>query len=257
MTVAVTAHQMPEPAARILIVEDEHLLRAGLKLSLNRFGYDVEEAASGEEALERLRARTFDVVLLDIHLPGIQGVELMQCICRLCPDISLIILTGQPDLESAIGAVKCRAVDYLIKPVGLDELVRAIGRALQKGAPEPKSGSPVHEPLRVGGLTLDRETRRALIQTGDGRQIAVALSPSEVSLLAYMMERVPAVCSYTELAGHALGYHQLTNGEARELLRPHICRLRRKIAAHPGAPELIHTVVGKGYRLEVPGHAGG
>lgn len=253
---AVAAHQVPRPAVRILVVEDEHLLRAGLRFSLARFGYEVEEAATGEEALEQLRSRAFDLVLLDIHLPGIQGVELMQCICRLCPDIRLIILTGQPDLESAIGAVKCRAVDYLIKPVGLDELLRAISRALQNEAPEPESDPSVHEPLRVGGLTLDRETRRVLIQTGDGRQIAVALSPSEVALLAYMMEQTPAVCSYTELAGHALGYH-LTNGEARELLRPHICRLRRKIAAHPGAPELIHTVVGKGYRLEVPGYAGG
>ena len=251
---AAVACPVPRQVARILVVEDEHLLRAGLKLSLERFGYDVDEAATGEEALERLRAQAFDVVLLDIHLPGIQGVELIQRICRLCPDVSLIILTGEPDLESAITAVKCRATDYLIKPVGLDELLGAINRALQQGALEPESGSPVNKPLWVGGLALDRETRRARIQTTDGRQITIALSPSEVSLLAYMMERAPAVCSYTELAGRALGYH-LTNGEARELLRPHICRLRRKIAAHPGAPELIRTVVGKGYRLEVQEYA--
>lgn len=253
---AVAVHRLPVPAARILIVEDEQLLRAGLKLSLTRFGYEVEEAASGEEALERLRARAVDLVLLDIHLPGLDGVELMERICRLCPGIQLIILTGQPDLESAIGAIKCRALDYLIKPIDLDELLGAIRRALQNDGPAQEHTAPAEEVLGSGGLILDREARRAVMHTADGRQIAVTLSPSEVSLLAYMMERAPAVCSYTELAGRALGYH-LTNGEARELLRPHICRLRRKIAAHPGVPELIRTVVGKGYCLEIPPYAGG
>jgi len=256
MVMAVTASQVPRPAARILIVEDERLLCAGLKLSLTRFGYEVEEAASGEEALECLRHQAFDVVLLDLHLPGIQGVELMKRICRLQPHIAIIILTGKPDLESAIGAVKCRASDYLIKPVDLDELLDAIRRALQNGGTAQGRDAPADEVLELDGLLLDREARQALIRTADGRQVAVTLSPSEVSLLAYMMERTPAVCSYTELAGRALGYH-LTNGEARELLRPHICRLRRKIMAHRGAPELIHTVVGKGYRLEVPPYAGG
>lgn len=253
---AVATHRLPMPAARILIVEDEQLLRAGLKLSLTRFGYEVEEAASGEEALERLRARAADLVLLDIHLPGLHGVELMERICRLCPGVKLLILTGKPDLESAIGAIKCRALDYLIKPVDLDELLGAIRRALQNGGIAQEHTAPAEEVLESGGLMLEREARRAVMHTADGRQIAVTLSPSEVSLLAYMMERAPAVCSYTELAGRALGYH-LTNGEARELLRPHICRLRRKIVAHPGAPELIRTVVGKGYRLEIPPCTGG
>lgn len=252
----VTAYQERRPAARILVVEDEQLLRAGLKLSLARLGYEVEEAASGEEALEHLRHQAFAVVLLDLHLPGVQGGELMRRICRLWPTIAIIILTGEPDLESAIEAVKCRASDYLIKPVDLDELLGAIRRALQNGGTAQGRDAPADEVLELGGLLLDREARRAVVRTADGRQVAVALSPSEVSLLACMMERAPAVCSYTELASRALGYH-LTNGEARELLRPHICRLRRKITAHPGVPELIQTVVGKGYRLEVPPYAGG
>lgn len=253
---AVMAYQEPRPAARIFIVEDEQLLRAGLKQSLTRFGYEVEEAASGEEALERLMHQAFEVVLLDLHLPGIQGVELMRRIRRLQPTVAIIILTGKPDLESAIGAVKCRASDYLIKPVSLDELLDAVRRALQNGGMAQGRDAPADGVLELGGLLLDREARRAVIRTADGRQVAITLSPSEVSLLAYMMERTPAVCSYTELADRALGYH-LTNGEARELLRPHICRLRRKFTAHPGAPELIHTVVGKGYRLDVPPYAGG
>ncbi|MGC8826207.1 MAG: response regulator, partial [Anaerolineae bacterium] len=179
---AVAAHRLPGPAARILIVEDEQLLRAGIKLSLARFGYEVEEAASGEEALERLRARAADLVLLDIHLPGLEGVELMERICRLCPGIKLIILTGQPDLESAIGAIKCRALDYLIKPVDLDELLSAVRRALQSGGIASERDEPAKKVLDLGGLLLDREAQRAVICTADGRQIAVTLSPSEVSL---------------------------------------------------------------------------
>lgn len=232
--------------ARILIVEDDRLFRAGLRVALERWGYHVVEAGSGEEAQEALREQAFDLLILDLHLPGMSGKELMPRAYKLCPGLKVIVLTGQPDLDSAVLAVRCRAMDYLIKPIDLNDLAGALRRALSEKSGEiPPAAPPT---VSLGSMTLDPEAHRLIVSQAGSTEAEIALSPSEALLLEQLMRRAPAVCSYIELAAQALGY-QLSNGEARALLRPHICRLRRKLEAGAAVPCRIETVVGKGYRL--------
>ena len=121
-------------AARLLIVDDETHIRASLTKSLSLVGYSVEEASSGEEALALLERQSFDLMLLDMVMPGIRGMETLRQARQLQPDLSIIILTGNATLETAIAALRSEVTDYLLKPAGIHEIIDAVTRALQKQA---------------------------------------------------------------------------------------------------------------------------
>ncbi|HEC35279.1 MAG TPA: response regulator, partial [Anaerolineae bacterium] len=115
--------------ARVLVVDDERRLRSALVSSLSLLGYQVDQAASGQQALEMLRQRSYDLMLLDIRMPGMDGIEVMHRVRQVCPGLVIIVLTGHASLESAITAVKCDAADYLLKPIGLSALADAVANA--------------------------------------------------------------------------------------------------------------------------------
>jgi len=263
------------PRAKLLVVDDEANLRAGLRDVLSLIGYHVEEAASGPEALKLLESRAYDLMVLDIRMPGMDGIEVMHRARRMCPDLSIIVLTAHASLESAIAAVKTDAVDYMLKPFDMEDLAATVSRALQeraeqqrhrrlldligealdtvgqpKGPPLPSSSPPPPPErfLHAGSLTLDRQRRLAVMQNDP--PLTVELTEGEKAVLAALMEHPNQVLSCSQLVRAALGY-DLNKQEAQNQARLYVFRLRRKIEADPGKPRMIRTVRGRGYFLSL------
>ena len=267
----------PVPQARVLVVDDEESVRVGLARSLNLLRYSVDVAASGHQALEMLERTPYDVMLLDMRMPGLGGIEVMQRAGRLCADLSIVVLTGHASLQSAIAAVRSDAVDYLLKPASIHELSTAVSKALQRRAeklrrqrlirmleqvleearrtegPETSAGTPPasmpDQFLDAGPVVLDRESGLVVVAgVGDAGDLSAELTVCEAKLLAYMMQRPDAVLSCRELGRSALGY-DVTEKEAQGIVRPHISRLRKKIEPGSAGPRLIRTIFGHGYRF--------
>jgi DNA-binding response OmpR family regulator len=261
----------PIPEVRLLVVDDEPNVRAALKRSLDLMGYRTDEAESGFRALRMLEYTPYDLMVLDLRMPGMDGVEVMRRAREIRPDLLVIVLTGHATLESAIAAVRSHAANFLLKPASLHEIGGAVAEALQQriktlrrqhllevmdqtlealreSEVSPRQTPTLERFLVVGPLTLDSDKRLAVI--GEAPSRTVELTESEARILAYMMERGDQVISTRELARGALGY-ELTEQEAQSIVRPHIFRLRQKIEADSQEPELICTVRGRGYRLAV------
>jgi DNA-binding response OmpR family regulator len=266
------------PQARVLVVDDEEPVRAALARSLALLKYSADVAASGEQALEMLEGTPYDVMLLDLRMPGLGGVEVMQRAAQMCSDLSIVVLTGHATLESAIAAVKSDAIDYLLKPASIHELAAAVSKALQRRAEtlrrqrlfraleqaleevhgvgegetatETPPASRLAQLLHAGPIVLDRESGLVVVAgAGDAGDLTVELTVCEAKLLAYVMQHPHAALSCRELARSALGY-DLTEREAQGIVRPHICRLRKKIEPHSASPRLIRTISGRGYRFD-------
>jgi DNA-binding response OmpR family regulator len=258
----------------VLVVDDEANVRSALARSLTLLGYRADGAASGYQALEMLAHAHYDAMVLDLRMPGMDGVEVMQQASRMCPGLIIIVLTGHAGLESAITAVKSGAADYLLKPTRARDIAAVITDALQehaeklrrqhllrvmgqvfdevRGIEAPGESPPVptqESHLRAGPVTLDRERGRVVVTgVGDAGSLSAELTSCQAKLLAYMMQRPHAVLSCRELARFALGYDvTVTEIEAQGIVRPHICRLRQKIEPDPADPHLICTLPGRGY----------
>jgi two-component system KDP operon response regulator KdpE len=271
-----TTTTSPIPDARVLVVDDEAQVRSALVRSLSLLGYRASEACSGAQALEILEHTPYEAMVLDLRMPGMDGIEVMRRARRLWPGLAIIILTGHATLETAISAVKSHAADYLLKPASVHDVASAIDGALGQSAvklrrqhllqvmedaldevrtmetPSEVSSAPApQQVLRRGCITLDRDRRLAVVEgDADGASATVALTVCETKLLAYLMQHPDRVLSCRELARHALGY-EIGEREAQNIVRPHICRLRRKLEPDPAHPRLIRTSPGKGY-LFVP-----
>jgi DNA-binding response OmpR family regulator len=262
----------PIPQARILIVEDETMTRKAIARALGLLGYDVEEAASGQQALSKLSTSAYDLMLLDLRMPGMDGMQVMKQVQESHPDLMVIVLTAHATLDSAITAVRTGAVDYLLKPSSIGEIKTAISRALEPRherlrrkhlirvmsealealqAEEKREAAVASKRadrfLQRGGVTLDREKRLvAVAGAADAPGVDSTLTMNEAALLAHLMLNPDHVSSCRELARDALGY-DVTEKEAQDIVRPHISRLRKKIEPDPAHPRLIRTVRGRGY----------
>jgi DNA-binding response OmpR family regulator len=230
--------------ALVLVVDDEEQLRSVLARYLTLMGYKVDTAACGEEALDLLRCNPYDVAVLDIRMPGLDGVEVMHQALQMNADLAIIFLTGHASLESAIAAVKADAVDYLLKPISVRDLAAAVARSLERRARAGRSRTQraaSERFLEIGVVTLDRLRRKATV-TGLGTlgDISAELTATETALLIHFMDHPGIGLSCAELAQVALGYH-MGDREASAILRPHISRLRGKIEPDPSHPRLIVT----------------
>ena len=266
--------------ARLLIVDDEPHVRLPIAEVLRQHGYLVEEAASGPEALTKLANQPIDLMVLDLVMPGMNGVEVIRRARQTWPDLAIIVLTAHASVESAIVAVKADVADYMLKPCNPNDLTVAIERALQARAkhlrhhrllsmvgevmeamrdPEEVNVSTPLAPaasmlpataehsLHVGVLTLDRQKRLVTIDSDPSR--TVELTEGEVAILAALMEQPNQVLSAAELAGKALGYEGMDKWTVESVVRSSVFRLRQKIEPAHDAPQLICTVRGRGYFL--------
>lgn len=275
--------QHHDPTARILIVDDEADIRFPLARILRLEGYLADETGSGVEALNLLAEHKYDVMVLDLRMPGIHGLEIMHQVHQIYPELLTIILTGQATLESAIAATKQDGViDYLQKPVSNDKFIEAIGRALHKQnerrrqqqlvraaaqmltAMQPSSTGPLNGAadhssdvasslqdsaerfIHVRPLTLDRHKRLVTVTNNPTR--VIELTKGEAAILACLMLNPNYTISCYELVVNGLGY-EVGEEEAESVVRPYIFRLRRKLEAQPKNPKLICTVRRKGYRF--------
>jgi DNA-binding response OmpR family regulator len=268
-------------SAHILVVDDEGAIRYSISKTLQRVGYQVSAAASGEEALEMLAEQTFDVVLTDIRMPGLTGVELLAKIKEKAPDSIVILMTGYASLGTAVESLRLGAHDYLIKPSSSQDIRQSVARGLERarnlqrrrqlleaiqsnvkeltggmdnigrGASSlnNRSNAPVQAPvttMTLGPLTIF--PGRYQIQVGEK---SLNLTPTEFDLLLYLAAHRGRVVPCYELVREVRGY-TVDEAEAREVIRPHISNLRRKLEKAGQDPDLIVNVRGIGYRLSEP-----
>lgn len=272
----------PDPAsAHILVVDDEGAIRYSISKTLQRIGYQVSAAASGEEALEMLAEQPFDVVLTDIRMPGLTGVELLARIKEKAPDSIVILMTGYASLGTAVESLRLGAHDYLIKPSSSQDIRQSVQRGLERAqnlqrrrmllnaiqsnvkeltgaslegnhraSPVAQSlGAPIQVPvttMTLGPLTI--YPGRYQISVGEK---SIPLTPTEFDLLLYLAAHRGRVVPCYELVREVRGY-TVDEAEAREVIRPHISNLRRKLEKAGQDPDLILNVRGIGYRLSEP-----
>ena len=227
-----------ENTLRILIVDDEVPIRRYLRVALGAQGYTVLEAAGGEEALNAVAAGRPDLIILDLGLPDIDGVEVARRL-REWSQTPIIILSVRESEKDKIAALDAGADDYLVKPFGTGELmarIRVVMRHQAHGAGEPI--------LQAGTLRMDLPRR---VVTVADREIT--LTPTEYDLLRHLMQNAGRVITHRHLL-------RLVWGTAYEdemhLLRVNISNLRHKLEPDSSRPVFIHTEPGVGYRLILP-----
>ncbi|NOZ70528.1 MAG: response regulator transcription factor [Chloroflexi bacterium] len=230
-----------ETTYRLLLIEDEEDLRSALKLQLKSQGYKVKTAADGLKGLDLAKNKHFDVIILDLMLPGLDGLSLMRTL-RQESDVPVLMLTARTGELDKIVGLESGADDYLTKPFSFGELLARL-RALIRRSERTR----LRDRLSSGGVTMDLVSRRA---TKDGE--ALNLSPKEFSLLAELMRHERAVLSRDLLLTRVWGYDFMGDSRTVDV---HIRWLREKIEEDPSRPLLIQTVRGVGYRFEGGGVA--
>ncbi|MFO8037458.1 MAG: response regulator transcription factor [Anaerolineales bacterium] len=251
--------------ASLLIVDDEKAVRDALEDVLRLEDYQVESVASGEQALEAFNEKQFDLVLLDIKMPGISGIEVMRHAKRQTPDTKVIILTGHGSLESAIEALRSGASDYILKPYDSKDIMTSIGRALSKKAEKQRKEvlieqleSSLDQLKDMEGITTPEIPARRVITLPEGIMVDLErremwrggerahLTPTEGKLLSVFLENKGRVMTHKEIVFLVQGY-ETSEWEAPEVLRPMISRLRKKLATFPGVDDWVQNVRGTGY----------
>ncbi len=264
---------MSQPA-RILVVDDEPNIRLTLGALLKRAGHTVMEAEDGAAAVALLDLHPFDLLLVDLKMPGMGGMEVVAAARARQPDIAIIVLTGHGSLDTAIEGLHQGIFDYLLKTTapaqviervqaGLEaraqalrqrQLLDVVGSAVQElrgeqpaQQPEQQGSTPGGRYITLGDLQLDPWRQEAKL--ADRR---LPLTPTEFRVLLCLAEHAGTALSYTQLVRGAQGY-DTTEDEAAELIKPHIHHLRQKLEPNASAPRYILTVRGKGYMLSPGG----
>ena len=259
----------------ILIIDDEAGLRQMMARVLQRAGYEVTTAANGKDGLALASELTFDLLYLDIRMPGLNGLEVLKIIHAKFPDLPVVLFTAQPDVHSAVEALRRGATDYLLKPLKpqavIDrteailaskqeerrkrELQRQIDalqvelHSLQSSKGDAVESKQQHASaaedrfLKRGGLTIDLLTRRAIMN-----ERAVSLPTASFDYLVVLARHAPNVVDFQTLVAEAQGY-ETDMREAQELSRWHVFRIRQAIEGESRIPAYLLNVRGTGYRL--------
>ena len=222
---------------RVLTVEDDERIRQSVKLALEEEGWEVEEAASGEDAISAFHRKPADVVLIDIMLPGIDGFELCRAL-RKSSDVPVVMVTARSDTHDVVAGLEAGADDYLTKPFAPKELSARIRALLRRAKPAAHG----HSRLLFGDLELIPEEGKVLIA---GQE--VILTKTEFRLLCELAADPGGVFSREMLLDKVWGYDYFGDGR---LVDVHIRRLRMKVEVDPAKPRHVVTVRGLGYRLE-------
>jgi len=223
-------------AGRILIVDDEPKIRRALRSSLVLQGFEVGDARSGDEALEELREEKYDLVLLDIKMPGESGFETCRII-RSSSEIPIVMLTVINTERDKVQALEAGADDYVTKPFGMEELVARIRAHLRRSP----AASSMPKRLQLGQVEVDFEARQV---NAPGRRMR--LTPREFDLMQYMVCHANQVVRHREILRAVWGPD---HGDEVEYVRAFIKQLRKKIELEPANPKYLLTEPWVGYRL--------
>jgi DNA-binding response OmpR family regulator len=219
---------------RILVVEDYAPLRKAVAQGLKEAGYAVDAAVDGEEGLWYTESGTYDVIVLDLMLPGLDGLTLLKRLRKAGSATHILILTAKDTLEDRVKGLDLGADDYLVKPFAFEELLARV-RALIRRKYEAKS--PV---IRVADLEIDTG-RRTVFRAGE----PIPLTAHEYALLEFLAMRAGRIVTRTDIWEHVYAFHSSPESNVVDV---YIGYLRRKIE-RPGLPRLIHTRRGQGYLL--------
>lgn len=229
---------MNQPAIRVLIVDDETAIRRALRPPLAELGFQVTEASRGEEALQLLHAGTYDVVLLDINMPGIGGIETLRRIRAFAPRLPILMVTVREGEEEKVEALELGADDYITKPFSIRELIARIRTAHRRvHAPVRAEDAPIE----IGEICLT-PVRRTVTKRGQ----TVHLTRKEYEILHCLMSRAGRVVTYARLLTAVWGPNCR---EEVEYLRTFLRQLRKKIEDDPSNPVYLLTDVYVGYRF--------
>jgi two-component system, OmpR family, response regulator MprA len=220
----------------VLVVDDEPAVRQALQRALTFEGYDVRVAADGHAALDLLLTDTADAILLDVAMPGIDGLEVCRRLRAAGDRTPILMLTARHATADRVAGLDAGADDYLVKPFALEELLARLRALLRRTAPAPGED----DTLRVADLTLDPSTR--VVRRG---QRLIELTRTEFNLLELLMRNHGQVLTRELIFDRVWGYDFGANSNSLEV---YIGYLRRKTEAE-GEPRLIHTVRGVGYVL--------
>lgn len=231
--------------ASVLVVDDEKLIVKGIRFSLEQDGMEVDCAYDGEEAIERARAKEYDVVLLDVMLPKHDGFEVCQAI-REFSEMPVIMLTAKGgDMDKILG-LEYGADDYITKPFNILEVKARIKAIMRRGAKKNKrGGEPENKVVTAGDLKLDIEGRRVFIAEKE-----INLTAKEFDLLELLVCHPNKVYSRESLLTFVWGNRALDTGDVRTV-DVYVRRLREKIEPSPSDPKYVHTKWGVGYYFRV------
>ena len=233
---------MSSSVRRILTIEDDMAIRRGIADSLAYVGYEVIQASDGEEGLEVAIRQSYDLLLLDLVLPRIGGLEVLKQVRVARPTLPVIILSARGEEQDRIEGLRLGADDYVVKPFSVNELLARVEAVLRRCPERPLD---LQETPIPGGFA---DFARREIRYGDGGR--VELSEREAELLRYLVVHGGRAVGRDELLANV--WRISPRGLATRTIDMHITRLREKLRDNPHAPEIVLTVRGKGYMFATP-----
>jgi two-component system KDP operon response regulator KdpE len=228
-------------SARILVIDDDPQIRRVMRSTLTAHGYQVNDARSGEEGLQELRNSPYDLVLLDMNMPGMGGMETCRMI-RSGAEIAVIMLTVNNAERQKVEALDAGADDYITKPFSMPELLARI-RATLRRLPQQPAHSDL-QPLELLGVNISLSSREVTVHGRTSR-----LTAREFDLLSYLLARPNRTLAHRELLQAVWGPDY---GDELEYLRVFVNRLRKKIEPDPSKPAFLVTDAWAGYRFHIP-----
>ena len=227
---------------KVLIVEDDQNLREALRYNLVAAGYEVITAADGGSGLELARSRAPDLLLLDLMLPVMDGLDVCRTLRRDGSTVPILMLTARDSESDHVAGLGSGADDYVSKPFSMRELLARVGAQLRRGEMTPRTdGAPEDELISSHGLVIDIAARTAVM---DGRELS--LRPKEFDLLAFLASSPGRVYRREQLLQQVWGYDYAGDGRTVDV---HVRWLRLKIEDDPASPQLLQTLRGVGYRF--------
>ena len=226
---------------RVLVTDDDADIRRVLRSTLLTLGFDAAEASNGEQALKEIEARPFDVVLLDVNMPGMGGIETCRQVRKKSPRLQILMLTVRDREEDKIKALDAGADDYITKPFSMPELAARIRSAVRRTSTPPID---TNAPIVIGAIELDPE-RRIVRKAGT----EMRLTNKEFDLLHYLMSHPGVPLAHAKLLRAVWGAEY---GQELEYLRVFMHQLRKKLEDDPSAPEYLLTELHFGYRFREP-----
>jgi DNA-binding response OmpR family regulator len=226
----------------ILTIEDDSAIRRGIVDALEFSGYRVLEAADGDQGLEKATTAEYDLLLLDLALPGTPGLEILRQVRKLRPTQPVIILTAKGDESDRVQGLKDGADDYVVKPFSIKELIARVEAVLRRSPERPSNV----EVARFSGGTIDFDRREIQFSkaNGDGAS-RVELSEKEIELVQYLVTNSGRAISREELLSSV--WRLSPQGISTRTIDMHIARLREKLRDNKDKPTTLLTVRGKGY----------
>jgi two-component system KDP operon response regulator KdpE len=228
-------------AGRILVVDDDPQIRRTMKATLTARHYEVSDSRNGEEALDKLRSETYDLVLLDMNMPGTGGIETCRLI-RSSSDVAIIMLTVNNTEKDKVEALDAGADDYVTKPFSIPELLARI-RATLRRLPQAPDEAGLQQ-LTLEGVEIDLPSRQVTVRGRTAR-----LTAKEFDLLSYFLIRPNKTIAHRELLQAVWGPDY---GDELGYLRVFVNRLRKKIEPDPSKPRFLVTDAWAGYRFHLP-----